>query len=206
MTPPKGPRREEIEFTMRTPSPKEQRHSRKQPHPKRATQIEEEIEDKEQQKYRKSTASQVEIRSLGDLSQSVEELLPLPQPFVVEQSQIPTDKLVRNKPQREDQPIIHSPQRARIRDPQQYEPILEKLMREREKQNEEFSRRYPKPDHKGEYPFSGRMGMMEDAGQRIPRTEAPVEVPRRNGESQTPYEQKDRWSRKKSKYLDERQM
>ena len=115
---------------MRTPSPKEQRCPRKQSHPKRATQIEEEMEGKEQQKYRKSTASQVEIESLGDLSQSVEELPPLPQPFVVKQRQISTDELARIEPQRGDQPVIHPPLRARIKDPQQYEPILEKLMGE----------------------------------------------------------------------------
>ena len=34
------------------------------------------------------------------------------------------------------------------------------------------------------------MGMMEDVGQRIPRIEVPIDVPRRNGEFQTSYEQR----------------
>ena len=69
-------------------------------------------------------------------------------------------------------------------------PILEQLMREREKQNEEFSRRYPKPDHRGDYPLSQRMGMIGDLEQRTPRMRIPIEVPERDEEFQTPYEQR----------------
>ena len=84
------------------------------------------------------------------------------------------------KPQIENQPVVHSPPRTRTKDPQRYEPILEQLMREREKQNEEFSRRYPKPDHRGEYPFSQRNGHdRRNLEQRTPRKRTPVEVPRR---------------------------
>ena len=101
---------------MRTPSPKEQRRPRKQPHPKRAVPIEEEMRGEEQQKYHKSTSSQVRIGSLENLSQNVEELPSLPQPFVAEQRQILTDELVKIKPQMENQPVVHSPPRTRIKE------------------------------------------------------------------------------------------
>ena len=114
----KEPRREEIKPPMRMPSPKEQRRPRKQPHPKRAAQIEEEMRGEEQQKYHKSTSSQVRIGSLENLSQDVEELPSLPQPFVAEQRQTLTDELDKIKPQIENQPVVHSPPRTRIRDPQ----------------------------------------------------------------------------------------
>ena len=87
----KEPRREETKPHMRTPSPKEQRRPRKQPHPKRAVPIEEEMRGEEQQEYHKSTSSQVRIGSLENLSQNVEELPSLPQPFVAEQRQILTE-------------------------------------------------------------------------------------------------------------------
>ena len=100
------------------------------------------------------------------------------------------DELGKIKPQIGDQPVIHSPPRTGIKDPQLYEPILERLMRERERQNEEFSRRHPPPDHRGEYPFSQNMGMMEDLGQRTPRMRIPIQVPARDEEFQTKYEKR----------------
>ena len=53
------------------------------------------------------------------------------------------------KPMTSDQLIIQTPPRLENRDPKEYEPILEKLMRERDKQAEEFLKKVPIPDHRG---------------------------------------------------------
>ena len=53
-----------------------------------------------------------------------------------------------------DQPIIQTPPRLENKDPREYEPILERLMREREKQAKEFCKKVPIPDHRGQYPYS----------------------------------------------------
>ena len=45
-----------------------------------------------------------------------------------------------------DQPIIQTPPRLENKDPREYEPILEKLMKEREKPAEEFLKKVPIPD------------------------------------------------------------
>ena len=58
------------------------------------------------------------------------------------------------KPMTSDQPIIQTSPRPENKDPREYEPILEKLMREREKQAEEFFRKVPIPDHRGQYLYS----------------------------------------------------
>ena len=58
------------------------------------------------------------------------------------------------KPMTSGQPIIQTPPRLENKDPREYEPILEKLMRERDKQAEEFLKKVPIPDHRGQYPYS----------------------------------------------------
>ena len=53
-----------------------------------------------------------------------------------------------------DQPIIQTLPRPENKDPKEYEPILEKLMKETEKQAEEFLKKVPIPDHRGQYSYS----------------------------------------------------
>ena len=48
-----------------------------------------------------------------------------------------------------DQPIIQTLPIPENRDPREYEPILEKLMKEREIQAEKFLKKVPIPDHRG---------------------------------------------------------
>ena len=57
------------------------------------------------------------------------------------------------KPMISDQPIIQAPSIPENRDLKKYEPILEKLMKEREKQAEIFLKKVPIPDHRGQYPY-----------------------------------------------------
>ena len=147
------------------------------------------MEEKPQLSYQKSTASQVGIGSLENLSQRVEELPPLPPSQNVEQEQILIDELIRTRPQTREQPIIYPPPEIRTRSSQQYEPILEKIMKEREKQIDELSKKYPTPDHKGEFPFSQQMGKKRSPEHKVSESEILSETPERGVGPQCPYDQ-----------------
>ena len=143
-----------------TPSPKGQRIPRKQTRPRKSigTLEEDEIEEEEEsfrrQKYQKSTASQVGIGSLENLSQKIEKPPTTPQSKGISSKQGLVEDIIGIKPMTSDQPIIQTPPIPENKDPKKYEPILEKLMREREKQAEEFLKKVPIPDHRGQYPYS----------------------------------------------------
>ena len=105
--------------------------------------IEEEEESFRRQKYQKSTASQVGIGSLENLSQKIEKPQTTPQSKNISPEQGLVEDIIGIKPLTSDQPIIKTPPRPESRDPREYEPILEKLMRERERQAEEFLEKSP---------------------------------------------------------------
>ena len=112
--------------------------------------IEEEEESFRRQKYQKLTASQVGIGSLENLSQKIEKPPTTPQSKSISPKQGLVEDIIGIKPMTSDQPIIQTPPIPENRDPREYEPIFEKLMREREKQAEEFLKKVPIPDHRGQ--------------------------------------------------------
>ena len=113
--------------------------------------IKEEEENFRRQKYQRSTASQVGIGSLENLSQKIEKPSTTPQSKGISPKQGLVEDIIGIKPMTSDQPIIQTPPRSENKDPREYEPILEKLMRERDKQAEEFLKKVPIPDHRGQY-------------------------------------------------------
>ena len=149
----------EKEQRKMTPSPKGQRIPQKQTHPRRSigtldeSETEEEEESFRRQKYQKSTASQVGIESLENLSQKIEKPPTTPQSKSISPKQGLVEDIIGIKPITSNQPIIQTSPRPENKDPREYEPILEKLMREREKQAEEFLKKVPLPDHRGQYPY-----------------------------------------------------
>ena len=88
------------------------------------------------------------------MSQKIEKPPTTPQSRNKSPKQGLVEDIIGIKPMTSDQPIIQTPPRLENKDPREYEPILEKLMRKREKQAEEFLRKVPIPDHRGQYPYS----------------------------------------------------
>ena len=149
----------EKEQRKMTPSPKGQRIPRKRNCTRKSigtldeNETEEEEESFRRQNYQKSTASQVGIGSLENLSQKIEKPPTTPQSRNKSPKQGLVEDIIGIKPMTSDQPIIQTPPRLENKDPREYEPILEKLMKEREKQAEEFLKKVPIPDHRGQYPY-----------------------------------------------------
>ena len=180
-----------------TPSPKEQRTPRKQTCPRKSigTLDEDETEEEEgnfrRQKYQKSTASQVGIGSLENLSQKIEKPPITPQSRDISPKQGLVEDIIGIKPMTSDQPIVQTPLRPENRDPREYEPILEKLMREREKQAEEFLKKVPIPDHRGQYPYSQGITQERNLDQQTTSSKTFIKSPMREERVITPRERGD---------------
>ena len=129
--------------------------------------IEKEEESFRRQKYQKSTASQVGIGSLENLSQKIEKPPTTPQSKSISPKQGLVEDIIGIKPMTSEQPIIQTPPIPENRDPKEYEPILEKLMKEREIQAEEFLKKVPIPDHRGQYPYSHRVNQERNLDEQV---------------------------------------
>ena len=90
-----------------------------------------------------------------------------------------------------DQPIIQTPLRPENKDPREYEPILEKLMREREKQAEEFLKKVPIPDHRGQYPYSQGVNQERNLDDLATSPKVLIKSPMREERVTTPRERGD---------------
>ena len=95
------------------------------------------------------------------------------------------------KPMTSDQPIIQTPPRSENKDPREYEPILEKLMREREKQALEFLKKVPIPDHRGQYPYSQGINQERNLDDQATSPKVLIKSPMREERGTTPRERGD---------------
>ena len=187
----------EKEQRKMTPSPKGQRIPRKQTCPRKSigTLEEDEIEEEEEsfrrQKYQKSTASQVGIGSLENLSQKIEKPPTTPQSKGISPKQGLVEDIIEIKPMTSDQPIIQTPPRPENRDSKEYEPIYEKLMREREKQVEEFLKKVPIPDHREQYPYSQGVNQERNLDDQATSPKVLIKSPMREERVTTPRERGD---------------
>ena len=188
----------EKEQRKMTPSPKGQRIPRKQTRPRKSigTLKEDEIEEEEEsfrrQKYQKSTASQVGIGSLENLSQKIKKPPTTPQSKSISSKQGLVEDIIGIKPMTSDQPIIQTPPIPENRDPREYEPILEKLMKEREIQAEEFLKKVPIPDHRGQYPYSHGENQERKLEDQATSPKVLIKSPMREERVTTPRERGDR--------------
>ena len=182
----------EKEQRKTTPSPKGQRTPRKQTRPRKSigtldeNETEEEEENFRRQKYHKSTASQVGIGSLENLLQKVEKPPVTPQTKSIFPKQGLVEDIIGIKPMISDQPIIQTPPRPENKDPREYEPILEKLMREREKQAEEFLKKVPIPDYRGQVPYSQGVNPERNLDEQVISPEVFIKSSVREGRVTTP--------------------
>ena len=187
----------EKEQRKMTPSPKEQRIPRKQTRPRKSigtldeNEMEEEEESFRRQKYQKSTASQVGIGSLENLSQKIERPPTTPQSRNKSPKQGLVEDIIGIKPMTSDQPIIQTPPRLENKDPREYEPILEKLMKEREKQAEEFLKKVPIPDHRGQYPYLQGVNQERNLDDQATSPKVFIKSPMREERVTTPRERGD---------------
>ena len=153
--------------------------------------IEEEEESFRRQKYQKSTASQVGIESLENLSQRIEKPSTIPQ----SRNKFPKQGLVEDimgiKPMTSGQPIIQTPPISGNKDPNEYEPILEKLMREREKQAEEFLKQIPISNNRGQYPYSQGVNQDRNSDEQITSPKVFIKSSMREERVMTPRERGD---------------
>ena len=138
---------------------------------------------------------QVGIGSLENLSQKIEKPPVTPQSKSISPKQGLVEDIIVIKPRTSDQPIIQTPPRPENKDPREYEPILEKLMREREILAEEFLKKVPIPDHIGQYPYSHGVNQernLDDQAtspkvlMKSPMREKRVTTPRGRGDSGKP--------------------
>ena len=181
-----------------TPSPKGQRIPQKQTCPRKSigtldeNETEEEEESFRRQKYQKSTASQVGIGSLENLSQKIEKPPTTPQSRNKSPKQGLVEDIIGIKPVISDQPIIQTPPKPENKDSKEYEPILEKLMSEREKQAEEFLKKVPIPDHRGQYPYTQGVNQERNLDDQATSPKVLIKSPMREERVTTPRERGDR--------------
>ena len=90
-----------------------------------------------------------------------------------------------------DPPIIQTPPIPENRDPREYEPILKKLMKEREKQAEEFLKKVPIPDHRGQYPYSQGVNQERNLDDQATSPKVFIKSPMREERLTTPRERGD---------------
>ena len=90
-----------------------------------------------------------------------------------------------------DQPIIQTPSIPENRDPKEYQPILEKLMKEREKQAEEFLKKVPIPDHRGQYPYLQGVNQERNLDDQATSPKVLIKSPMREERVMTPKERGD---------------
>ena len=147
---------------------------------------EEEEESFRRQKYQKSTASQVGIGSLENLSQKIEKPPTTPQSRNKSSKQGLVKDIIGIKPMISDQPIIQTPSIPENRDPREYEPILEKHMKEREKQAEEFLKKVPILDHRGQYPYSQGINQERNLDDQATSPKVLIKSPMREERVTTP--------------------
>ena len=83
-------------------------------------------------------------------------------------------------------PIIQTPPIPENKDPREYEPILEKLMKEREKQAEEFLKKVPIPDHRGQYPYSQGVNQERNLDEQVTSPKVFIKSPMREERVTTP--------------------
>ena len=187
----------EKEQRKMTPSPKGQRIPRKQKRPRKSIgtlkedEIEEEEENFRRQKYQKSKASQVGVGSFENLSQKVEKPPTTPQSRNKSQKQGLVEDIIGIKPMTNDQPIIQTPPVPENMDLKEYEPILEKLMRERGKETEEFLKKVPIPDHRGQYPYSQGVNQERSLDDQATSPKVFIKSPMREERVTTPRERGD---------------
>ena len=150
----------------------------------------EEEESFRREKYQKSTASQVGIGSLEHFSQKTTPTTPQSRNKSPKQGLV--EDIIGIKPMISDQPIIQTPSIPENRDPKEYEPILEKLMKEREKQAEEFLKKVPIPDHRGQYPYLQGVNQERNLDDQATSPKVLIKSPRREERVTTLKERGDR--------------
>ena len=129
---------------------------------------------------------------MENFSQKIEKPLTTPQSRNKSPKQGLVEDIIAIKPMTSDPPIIQTPPIPENRDPREYEPILEKLMKEREKQAEEFLKKIPMPDQRGQYPYSQRINQGRTLDQQMTSPKALIKSPMREERVTIPKERGDR--------------
>ena len=125
---------------------------------------------------------------MENLSQKIEKPPTTPQSKNKSPKQGLVEDIIGIKPMISDQPIIQTPSIPENRDPKEYEPILEKLMKEREKQAEEFLKKVPIPDHRGQYPYSQGVNPEGNLDEQVTSPEVFIQSSMREEKVTTPRE------------------
>ena len=128
---------------------------------------------------------------MENLSQKIEKPPTTPQSRNKSPKQGLVEDIIGIKPMTSDQPIIQTPPRPENKDPREYEPILEKLMKEREKQAEEFLKKVPIPDHRGQYPYSQGVNQERNLDDQATSPKVFIKSPMREERVTTPRERGD---------------
>ena len=128
---------------------------------------------------------------MENLSQKIEKPSITPQSTNKSPKQGLVEDIIGIRPMISDQPFIQTPSIPENRDPKEYEPILEKLMKEREKQAEEFLKKVPIPDHRGQYPYSQRVNQERNIDKQVPSPEVLIKLPMIKERVITPRERQD---------------
>ena len=129
---------------------------------------------------------------MENLSQKIEKPPTTPQSRNKSPKQGLVEDIIGIKPMTSDQPIIQTPPRPENKDPREYEPILEKLMKEREKQAEEFLKKVPIPDHRGQYPYSQGINQERNLDDQVTSPKVLIKSHMREERVTTPRERGDR--------------
>ena len=125
------------------------------------------------------------------MSQKIEKPPTTPQSKNISPKQGPVEGIIGIKPMTSNQPIIQTPPIPENRDLKEYEPILEKLMREREKQAEEFLKKVPIPDYRGQYPYSQGVNQERNLDKQVTSPKVFIKSPMREERVTTPRERGD---------------
>ena len=128
---------------------------------------------------------------MENLSQKIEKPPTTPQSRNKSPKQGLAEDIIGIKPTISDQPIFQTPSIPENRDPKEYEPILEKLMKEREKQAEEFLKKVPIPDHRGQYPYSQGVNQERNLHDQATSPKVLIKSPMREERVTTPKERGD---------------
>ena len=128
---------------------------------------------------------------MENLSQKIEKPPTTPQSRNKSPKQGLVEDIIGIKPMTSDQPIIQTPPRLEIKDPREYEPTLEKLVKEREKQAEEFLKKVPIPYHRGQYPYSQGLNQERNLDDQVTSPEVFIKSSMREGRVTTPRERRD---------------
>ena len=129
---------------------------------------------------------------MENLSQKIEKPPTTPQSRNKSPKQGLVEDIIGIKPMTSDQPIIQTPPRPENKDPREYERILEKLMRQRDKQAEEFLRIVSIPDHRGQYPYSQGVNQERNLDDQATSPKVLIKSPMREERVTTPRDRADR--------------